>query len=231
MGNYKNGLETKEILYKSSKKLFLEKGYEKTTVKDIITDAKTKQALLNYYFESKEKLAVQIYKDFCNDIIFCIENTPGALEEKESGLLSNLIFYRSYFKALCCRPEITRFYTEVSKLPIFADTMIEMRDYFFTLDMEGEQYKNIRPELKDRQYFEYLKSLTTGMEVQIFRDVFTSRFSIDLEDAVDLFLHDYHSFLFLDMAKIDENIEKSRKAAARFTFDVDSFFNVTMKIG
>ncbi|MEG0376946.1 MAG: helix-turn-helix domain-containing protein [Eubacterium sp.] len=70
MGNYKNGLETKESLYRSAKKIFYQKGYEKTTIKDIITDAKTKQGLLNYYFGAKENLAVQIYKDFSNDVVF-----------------------------------------------------------------------------------------------------------------------------------------------------------------
>ena len=39
MANYKNGLETKESLYQSAKKIFYQKGYDKTTVKDIITDA------------------------------------------------------------------------------------------------------------------------------------------------------------------------------------------------
>ena len=37
MANYKNGLETKESLYQSAKKIFYQKGYDKTTVKDIIT--------------------------------------------------------------------------------------------------------------------------------------------------------------------------------------------------
>ena len=39
MANYKNGLETKESLYQSAKKIFYQKGYDKTTVKVIITDA------------------------------------------------------------------------------------------------------------------------------------------------------------------------------------------------
>ena len=79
MANYKNGLETKESLYQSAKKIFYQKGYDKTTVKDIITDARTKQGLLNYYFGAKENLAVQIYKDFCNDVVFCVDERKAEL--------------------------------------------------------------------------------------------------------------------------------------------------------
>lgn len=37
-------------------KLFFEKGYEGTTIRDIVKEADTNVALLNYYFRSKEKL-------------------------------------------------------------------------------------------------------------------------------------------------------------------------------
>ena len=185
MANYKNGLETKESLYQSAKKIFYQKGYDKTTVKDIITDARTKQGLLNYYFGAKENLAVQIYKDFCTDVVFCVDERKAELGSMPRGLLFDMIGYRAYFKALFTDASVTRFYAEVSKLPLFARSMLDLRDYFFNLELEGEAYMGINPRLKERRYFEYLKSLTVGMEIQVFRDVLEKQIDLELQDAVD----------------------------------------------
>ncbi|MCQ4822927.1 helix-turn-helix domain-containing protein, partial [Eubacterium callanderi] len=72
----------------SAKKIFYQNGYDKTTVKDIITDARTKQGLLNYYFGAKENLAVQIYKDFCNDVVFCVDERKAELGSLPGGCCS-----------------------------------------------------------------------------------------------------------------------------------------------
>ena len=226
MANYKNGLETKESLYQSAKKIFYQKGYDKTTVKDIITDARTKQGLLNYYFGAKENLAVQIYKDFCNDVVFCVDERKAELGSMPRGLLFDMIGYRAYFKALFTDASVTRFYAEVSKLPLFARSMLDLRDYFFNLELEGEAY----PRLKERRYFEYLKSLTVGMEIQVFRDVLEKQIDLELQDAVDWFFFDYYSFLFTDGDYIHENIEKSRKVVSRFTFEISPVFEISLSV-
>ncbi|MDO5431211.1 TetR/AcrR family transcriptional regulator [Eubacterium sp. AM05-23] len=230
MANYKNGLETKESLYQSAKKIFYQKGYDKTTVKDIITDARTKQGLLNYYFGAKENLAVQIYKDFCNDVVFCVDEKKDELGSLPRGLLLDMIGYRAYFKALFTDDAVMRFYAEVSKLPLFARSMLDLRDYFFSLELESEAYTGINPKLKERRYFEYLKSLTVGMEIQVFRDVLEKQIDLELQDAVDWFFFDYYSFLFTDAGYIRENIEASRQVVSRFIFEITPTFEISLSV-
>ena len=203
---------------------------DRTTVKDIITDARTKQGLLNYYFGAKENLAVQIYKDFCNDVVFCVDERKAELGSLPRGLLFDMIGYRAYFKALFTDASVTRFYAEVSKLPLFARSMLDLRDYFFNLELEGEAYMGINPRLKERRYFEYLKSLTVGMEIQVFRDVLEKQIDLELQDAVDWFFFDYYSFLFTDGDYIHENIEKSRKVVSRFTFEISPVFEISLSV-
>ncbi len=47
----------------SAKAIFVEKGYEGTSIRDIATEAKVNVAMVNYYFRSKENLFQQIFMD------------------------------------------------------------------------------------------------------------------------------------------------------------------------
>lgn len=49
-------LSTQEKIVYSATQLFLEKGYDRTSVRDIASKAKINVALMNYYFRSKEIL-------------------------------------------------------------------------------------------------------------------------------------------------------------------------------
>ena len=46
----------KETIIESAIKLFSTKGFEGTSVREIASDAGVNVAMINYYFESKEKL-------------------------------------------------------------------------------------------------------------------------------------------------------------------------------
>lgn len=146
------------------------------------------------------------------------------------GLLLDMIGYRAYFKALFTDTSVMRFYAEVSKLPLFARSMLDLRDYFFNLELESEAYAGINPRLKERRYFEYLKSLTVGMEIQVFRDVLEKQIDLELQDAVDWFFFDYYSFLFTDADYIRENIERSRQVVGRFTFEITPVFEISLSV-
>ena len=146
------------------------------------------------------------------------------------GLLLDMIGYRAYFKALFTDDAVMRFYAEVSKLPLFARSMLDLRDYFFSLELESEAYTGINPKLKERRYFEYLKSLTVGMEIQVFRDVLEKQIDLDLQDAVDWFFFDYYSFLFTDAGYIRENIEASRQVVSRFIFEITPTFEISLSV-
>lgn len=70
----KEGVKVKCISNKSSeerikeaaRKVFLKKGFDGTTSRDIAQEADMNIALTNYYFRSKEKLFLEIFKDLLN---------------------------------------------------------------------------------------------------------------------------------------------------------------------
>ena len=47
---YKKGIESKNKIYQSAKKMFYEYGYKKTTIEKIAEDADVPVGLVTYYF-------------------------------------------------------------------------------------------------------------------------------------------------------------------------------------
>ncbi|MEW5822566.1 MAG: helix-turn-helix domain-containing protein [Cyanobacteriota bacterium] len=53
--------DSREVILETACRLFAEKGYEKTTIRDLCKEAETYQVSINYYFGSKENL----FKEAC----------------------------------------------------------------------------------------------------------------------------------------------------------------------
>lgn len=64
MANYKTGLETKEKIYATAKKLFYEKGFVKTTLAEIARESGANKAMVSYYFGNKNNLALEVYNEY-----------------------------------------------------------------------------------------------------------------------------------------------------------------------
>lgn len=63
MASYKPGNRTKTALIKSAKKLFYEKGYDNTSVKEICMASDVPTSAITYHFGGKEFLAQEIYEE------------------------------------------------------------------------------------------------------------------------------------------------------------------------
>ena len=69
-----NKLDTQEKIVQSATELFLEKGYDRTSVREIASKANINVSLMNYYFRSKEMLFETI-------INLLIGKASGALKD------------------------------------------------------------------------------------------------------------------------------------------------------
>lgn len=58
-----SGKPSEERIKEAARKVFLKKGFDGTTSRDIAEEADMNIALTNYYFRSKEKLFLEIFKD------------------------------------------------------------------------------------------------------------------------------------------------------------------------
>ena len=78
-------LSSEEKLKEAAKSVFLRKGFAGTTARDIADAAGMNIALTNYYFRSKEKLFIEIFKDlfllYCANTLKIIDQ-PISFREK-----------------------------------------------------------------------------------------------------------------------------------------------------
>ncbi|MGA0560203.1 TetR/AcrR family transcriptional regulator [Larkinella sp. VNQ87] len=106
---------TEERIKEAAKKVFLEKGFDGTTTRDIAKEAGINSALMNYYFRSKEKLFQSIFNDLCSLLfegLLDIVNQPISLREKISRLMDH------EFQMMMQNPNLTIFImNEVHKNP------------------------------------------------------------------------------------------------------------------
>jgi TetR/AcrR family transcriptional regulator len=83
---------TEERIREAAKRVFLEKGFDGATSRDIAEAAGINIALTNYYFRSKEKLFMNIFEEmfqlFFNGMVE-IMNRPISLREKIAGLIEH----------------------------------------------------------------------------------------------------------------------------------------------
>lgn len=230
MGNYKNGIETKKALYHSAKKLFYLKGYRNTTIKDIIIDANSKLGLFTYYYDSKESVALSIFREFNQQILLILKEPLKEYYDSDDYLLVDMIEYRSYFKCIRLNESIIRFYIELTQLENFINITKDIQRYYKIRILEKTPEDIINPLMHDKHYFEAINSLFSGMEVQYTRDLLSGNLDLEYDDAIDLFLTQYYGYLTKNHATILNMIQVSRKIADNLEFNLNNYFDFTIKI-
>lgn len=73
-------MSTKDKIMRAAKKLFCEKGYHATSLKDLAKEIGTTTSIIYYYFNSKEELLVRIYE------LELEESIDGLLEIANSAI-------------------------------------------------------------------------------------------------------------------------------------------------
>jgi len=67
-------MNTKDQILAVAIKLFAQKGYHSTSIRDIATAAAVNSSMVGYYFHSKENLYLTIFESFRNDYLDQFEN-------------------------------------------------------------------------------------------------------------------------------------------------------------
>lgn len=83
---------TEEKIKAAAKKVFLEKGFDGATTRDIAQEAGLNSALMNYYFRSKEKLFLAVFEELLQLFLQGtteILNKPISLKEKIAEVIDH----------------------------------------------------------------------------------------------------------------------------------------------
>jgi TetR/AcrR family transcriptional regulator len=103
-------MSTEEKIKKTALPLFLERGFERTSIREIASKAKINIALLNYYFRSKENLFDSIFSGLLGKhtpVLQDILDTELPLEEKIK------MYVDKYIDMLLENPKLTYFVLSV----------------------------------------------------------------------------------------------------------------------
>ncbi len=110
MATYKKGIETRERIFQSAKKMFYEYGYKSATIEKIAEDAKVPIGLVNYYFKKNDILSI-IYTQF-------IQNIKKSIDDQVSNLIENplqkhIIFTRIFYTIMLSNDKNRELYKEI----------------------------------------------------------------------------------------------------------------------
>lgn len=111
----KQKIDKKAKIINSARKLFIKKGYEATSTREIAKEADVNLALVNYYFNSKEALFDLIYDEIFTGLV---KNISINMPEKNSSIENISLLIDTYVNQLIKTPEIASFiFQEISKNP------------------------------------------------------------------------------------------------------------------
>jgi TetR/AcrR family transcriptional regulator len=143
-----SALTTEEKIRQAAKKVFLEKGFDGTTTRDIAREAGMNVALTNYYFRSKQRLFDSVFEEMLQlffEGIKTVLSQPIPLREKITALIDH------DFSMLQRSPDLVIFVlSELHRNPDrFVQTIIEAEARSMTLFeeqlQEAHQAGLIRP--------------------------------------------------------------------------------------
>ena len=104
---------TRDKIFYTSFRLFLENGYEATNIRDICKEVGVKASTVYFYYKSKQDLFFYIYEDICRDYITYMQslevlNQDISIKEKLYVLLKKKIEY--YISDISKRKFISRYH-------------------------------------------------------------------------------------------------------------------------
>lgn len=130
-------MDTKEKIKKAARKLFKEKGFSATTMRDIAAEASVNSALTNYHFQTKENLFSEIMKDiiitFRTGLEVVLNDEKTTINEKIRKIVDN------YMDMLEEEPLLPLFmFSEIQKSSLFITEILKPHELFINTNFESQ---------------------------------------------------------------------------------------------
>ena len=122
MAQNRRSIQTKENILETASRLFYEKGYTATTIRDICSQSGISVSRVNYHFSSKAELAVVVCSQFAHNFIQELRNIIG--NSGGYSIIADAIAQRFLVDLLLADPEAvpaSRFYREITKEGILSE--------------------------------------------------------------------------------------------------------------
>lgn len=202
---YRKSAETRKRILDTSEKLFREKGYSNTYIKDIAREAGIGHPVIYYYFKNKEDIVRILFDDVMEQITDCISQLNMTIDD---SLLVLLVEHILVFKHIAF-DRVTQFvYFDIIKYSDYSrDRLKEISSIYFQNLINFLDANNIIH--NEKEAIAYLVT-SDGFAKSLFRGIITGALDYTFEEAVDYFFRN----MLLSRIEIDECEfnEKLRKA-------------------
>lgn len=226
MATYRNGIETRELLYVSARKNFSSKGYFNTSIKDIVTSVNSKLGLFTYYFESKESLALDILYELKAAIYQEIDRTQHMVDMRENALVTDMAHKRIWLELLWKHPNAARFACEIGATNAYLAHNVAQTKALLSALYQAQPDLMIAAVKTDENHAKLAVTLMAGMMMQFSHDLPSLQFDTPVQQVIERFFSCYYAQCIESDAVLQDAIAQSRNAVMDVRLDIDDEFGV-----
>lgn len=219
--NYTPGLQTKEKILTSAKKLFYLNGFNKTSMKDIASDAGIRQSLLYYYFNNKNKIATEIYTNFNRAHDNLIVDEIKRRNINISKTIERSVYVASYFRLCLLKPNLAAFIAEVDEIELQYKDVFIYNAYRAIIDDN--------PSALNETPYEFIIIQNIGINTLMFRLFTTNQIKATVDEIVRFKVTHLLKSLSIEKRKIYELVEEVFKLEKEIQVELIDFFEVKLK--
>lgn len=142
MAQNRRSIQTKENILETASRLFYEKGYTATTIREICSQSGISVSRVNYHFSSKAELAGVVCSQFAHNFIQELRRTIGS--SKDFSVVADAIAQRFVVDLLLADPETvpaSRFYREITREGILSHAFSPGQKNLFSRAMAVSQVR------------------------------------------------------------------------------------------
>lgn len=212
MGKYNNGMETQQNILAVCREMFYEKGYEKTTFKDISEALSIHQSAIHYHFKSKENILSIIYAETVaknNDLV-------ELYSDRSTTFLAKLFFdLYIYLYKILKDEKYRRFYLSATKYRFSSVDFIQSDTSRFNYNMYHRNEKIVVPEDEDL----FNRMACSGFDRSVLVYIDTNIDTVEFDYIYKNMIHIYAKILNIKEKYVDSALEEVSVMCDRCKWD------------
>ncbi len=193
--------EQKNLILRQSYKLIKERGYGKTTTRDIAEACQMKRGLLHYYYPKKQDILFDIYSDFLSVLAGYVKKSRPNQDAESTIMMIDKIYYEYIFYDRNMLNILIYILENRELTKIKVDKTIQIFEKIYS-DCDEEL---------DREQLFIAMAAAIGAEVELLLNIFEGR----LEMGVDQLMSSVVKIIFvlrgIPIQKVDEILLKIQK--------------------
>lgn len=211
--------DSKTLIYNKAKELFYKKGLTETRYDEITRSCGLNPAMLKYHFQSKNKLAAEIYYEFelslhKQIIDLADKSTPPELIYYYNILMFyNIVEKNEYFR---------RFYLDMCRSRMICDFTKNSSLYFFMRYCEDTSTQIS----EDKNRFNV--TITVAAQMELMNDFYSGELNCTFKELIDQYLKLVFSYLLETEDTIEKNIDLGRSFSDKLKFSINENFDLNV---